>query len=106
MTEFKEIFNYFIGLGVLQGRRFRHQLEDRIRNAQAPGNQWPAGLGQQFTGRKSTRASDRAHVATVGSEGKYGDGYTPEMMLMYVRTLDFSHIRFPPPFGKWLQESA
>jgi integrase len=65
-----------VGAG-LGNHGFRHQLEDRIRNAQAPGNQWPAGLGQQFTGRKSTRAIDRAHVAKVGSEGKYCDGYQP-----------------------------
>ena len=81
---------------------FRHQLEDRIRNAQILGNQWPAGLGQQYMGRKSTRASDREHVAKVGSEGQYGDGYTPEMMLMYVMTLDFSRIKLPPPYAEWL----
>ena len=90
-----------VGQG-LGNHGFRHQLEDRIRNAQTPGNQWPAGLGQQYTGRKSTRASDREHVAKVGSEGKYGDGYTPEIMLMYVKTLDFSRIKLPPAYAEWL----
>lgn len=80
---------------------FRHQLEDRIRNAQTPGNQWPAGLGQQFTGRKSTRAIDRELVPKVGSEGKYGDGYTSEVMLMYVQMLNFSGIKLPPAYAEW-----
>jgi integrase len=34
-----------IGKG-LGNHGYRHQLEDRIRNVQTPGNQWPAGLGQ------------------------------------------------------------
>jgi len=85
---------------------FRHQLEDRIRNAQTPGNQWPAGLGQQFTGRKSTRAIDRELLPKVGSEGTYGKGYTPEMMMLYVNRLDFSHIKLPPAYGEWLTKAA
>lgn len=85
---------------------YRHQLEDRIRNAQTPGNQWPAGLGQQFMGRKSTRAADLNHVAKVGSEGDYGDGYTPELMLMYLKTLDFSAIKLPVSYAKWMELRA
>lgn len=84
---------------------FRHQLEDRIRSAQTPGNQWPAGLGQQYTGRKSTREKDKEHLAQVGSEGKYGKGYTPETMQMYVKTLDFSRIKLPPVYAEWLTKT-
>lgn len=90
-----------IGKG-LGNHGYRHQLEDRIRNVQTPGNQWPAGLGQQYTGRKSTRAVDLAHVAKVGSETDYGEGYTPELMLMYVKSLDFSRIKLPAPYAQWL----
>lgn len=90
-----------IGKG-LGNHGYRHQLEDRIRNVQTPGHQWPAGLGQQYTGRKSTRAVDLAHVAKVGSETDYGEGYTPELMLMYVKSLDFSRIKLPVPYAQWL----
>ena len=93
-----------IGKG-LGNHGYRHQLEDRIRNVQTPGNQWPAGLGQQYTGRKSTRAVDMAHVAKVGSEIDYGEGYTPELMLMYVRALDFARIKLPPAYAEWLHSN-
>jgi integrase len=93
--------NEDIGKG-LGNHGYRHQLEDRIRNVQTPGNQWPAGLGQQYTGRKSTRTVDLAHVAKVGSETDYGEGYTPELMLMYVKLLDFSHIKLPPAYAEWV----
>lgn len=89
-----------IGKG-LGNHGFRHQLEDRIRNVQTPGNQWPAGLGQQYTGRKSTRAIDREHVARVGSEGQYGKGYSLEIMLMYVKSLDFAGVKLPPAYAEW-----
>lgn len=93
-----------IGKG-LGNHGYRHQLEDRIRNVQTPGHQWPAGLGQQYTGRKSTRAVDLAHVAKVGSETDYGEGYTPKLMLMYVKSLDFSRIKLPPPYAEWLTKA-
>lgn len=94
-----------VGAG-LGNHGFRHQLEDRIRRAQTPGNQWPAGLGQEYMGRRTTRAKDKEHVAAVGSEGDYGEGYPPMLMQMYVKSLDFSRIKLPPIFSEWLKGGA
>lgn len=79
----------------------RHQLEDRVRKAQATTGVWPPGLGQQYTGRKRTRPVDRDVLLAEGSEADYGDGYTPAAMLPYVKKLDFSGIGLPKPFTSW-----
>jgi hypothetical protein len=81
---------------------FRHQLEDRIRDAQSPGREWPAGLGQAYTGRKRVRQSDKLDMPEQGSERHYGRGYAPKTMLAYVETLDFSGVSLPPPYADWL----
>ena len=53
-------------------------------------------------GRRTTRAKVKEHVAAVGSEGVYGEGYPPELMQMYVKSLDFSRIKLPAPYADWL----
>lgn len=82
---------------------FRHQLEDRIRAAQRVGEQWPAGMGQQFTGRKRTRDADRMHLLAQGSEAAYGTGYPSTLVKEYVARLDFSDVELPLPFDLWVQ---
>jgi hypothetical protein len=81
---------------------FRHQLEDRIRDAQPPGYQWPPGMSQAYTGRKRTRDQDVGIVQTEGSEALYGRGHGPAVMLEYVKTLAFDQVTMPPPFALWL----
>ena len=81
---------------------FRHALEDRIRAAQVPGQTWPPGLALAFTGRKRPRGQDAAGLPTEGSASSYGRGYTPQGMLRYVRQLDFTKVKLPPPFQQWL----
>lgn len=81
---------------------YRHQLEDRIRTAQATTGVWPAGLGQQYTGRKRTRAVDVGVLQVEGSEADYGDGYSPAAMLPFAKKLDFSDIELPRPFTAWI----
>lgn len=80
---------------------YRHQLEDRIRDAQLPGHRWPAGLAQAYTGRKRLRDADRGLIETEGSEAAYGRGHGPTSLLQYIRTLRFD-IGLPPPFETWL----
>lgn len=79
----------------------RHQLENRIRAAQARDGAWPAGLGQQYSGRKKSRPVDRGVLSDEGSEGAYGDGYKPSSMLSYIQSINFSDIRLPAPFELW-----
>lgn len=85
---------------------FRHFLEDRIREAQRPGQQWPAGLAQAYTGRKRLRSQDIGHILTEGSEADYGRGHSPALMLEYVKALDFSKVKLPPPFAVWLKRTS
>lgn len=80
---------------------FRHQLEDRIRAAQLPGQMWPPGLALAFTGRKRARSEDGAGLPTEGSAAGYGRGYTARSMLHYIRQLDFTKVKLPPSFQKW-----
>ena len=82
---------------------FRHQLEDRVRAAQRIGEQWPAGLGQQFTGRKRTREADRNDLISQGSEGLYGKGYSNALVRQYIEKMDFSDIVLPPPYATWMR---
>ena len=81
---------------------FRHQLEDRVRDAQVTTGLWPAGLGQQYTGRTRTRAADREVLLQEGSEARYGNGYAPSAMLAFVQRLDFIDIKLPEPYARWL----
>lgn len=82
---------------------FRHQLEDRIRDAQTPGNRWPPGLAQAFMGRKRVRNADAGFIDVEGSEASYGKGYSPALMLQYIRRIDFDGLTLPPPFTEWLK---
>jgi hypothetical protein len=100
---FLRYVKYDLGFGSGFGNHsFRHQLEDRIRDAQRPGYQWPAGMGQAYTGRKRTREQDVGTVRTESSESAYGKGYSPAMMLEYVKTLAFDQVTMPPAFALWL----
>lgn len=81
---------------------FRHQLEDRIRHAQRPGHQWPAGMAQAYTGRKRLRKEDVGHIETEGSEAAYGRGHGSTLLLEYVKTLNFDGVTLPPPFAAWI----
>lgn len=85
---------------------FRHQLEDRIRIAQATTGVWPPGLGQQYSGRKRTRPADREVLLAEGSEADYGNGYPSAAILPYVKKLDFSTIDLPQPFTTWAEERS
>jgi integrase len=84
---------------------FRHQLEDRIRDAQTLGNRWPAGLAQAFTGRKRLRTADVGIIEVEGSEAAYGRGHGPAALLEYIKTLRFDAVTLPPPFEAWLRSS-
>ena len=84
---------------------FRHQLEDRIRDAQTPANRWPPGLAQAYTGRKRVRAADRGLMEQEGSEAGYGRGYAPSTVLRYITTLSFEGIELPPPYETWLRRA-
>lgn len=94
-----------LGFGAGFGNHsFRHQLEDRIRDAQRPGHQWPAGMAQGYTGRKRVRDKDVGRIETEGSEAAYGRGHSPALMREYIQSLDFSKVKLPPSFLAWLQE--
>lgn len=84
---------------------FRHQLEDRIRDAQLPGHRWPAGLAQAYTGRKRVRQGDQGFIENEGSESAYGRGHSAAMMLRYAKTLTFDGINLPHPFAAWLKDA-
>ncbi|MDC8786239.1 site-specific integrase [Roseateles koreensis] len=82
---------------------FRHQLEDHLRETQSKSGLWPAGMSQQYSGRKKTRPVDRDFVLSEGSEALYGGGYQPAAMMPFVSRLDFSGITPPLPYDEWLQ---
>lgn len=85
---------------------FRHQLEDRLRVTQARDGIWPAGMSQQYTGRKRVRAADLDVTRVEGSEAAYGNGYPPYVMLPYTKKIDFSDVTsLPKPFREWLPKS-
>ena len=84
----------------------RHQLEDRLRSAQARNGSWPPGMGQQYTGRTRTREADSKVLLEEGSEGLYGLGYTPEDMLPYIASIDFAGLSLPPAFAVWRKAAA
>jgi hypothetical protein len=85
---------------------FRHQLEDRIRDAQRPGHQWPAGMAQAYTGRMRLRSEDVGRIRTEGSESGYGRGHAPALLLEYVKTLSFEGVTLPAAFERWLGGAA
>jgi len=84
---------------------FRHQLEDRVRAAQRVGEQWPAGMGQQYTGRKRTRAADRHDLLEQGSEALYGSGYPHALVRQYIARMDFSDVALPQPYATWIKQA-
>ena len=85
---------------------FRHQMEDRIRDAQRPGHQWPPGMAHAYTGRKRVRDQDVGHVQPESSESSYGRGHGPVLVLEYVETLDFDGVTKPPVFDLWLRNAT
>lgn len=92
-----------LGFGAGFGNHsFRHQLEDRVRDAQARNGPWPPGLAQHYTGRKTTRDKDVPVTLEEGSEDVYGDGYWPPSMLRWIKQIDFSDVRLPPNYADWL----
>ncbi len=78
----------------------RHQFEDRIREANSH-KKWPAGMWQFIGGRRMVREQDRQYAAEVGSEREYGRGYSPAAVARWQVTIDFSDIKFPPPYLVW-----
>jgi integrase len=78
----------------------RHQLEDRIReaNAHLP---WPAGMWQFLTGRRMPAVQHQHLAAPVGSEQDYGLGYSPAAVSKWQFTIGFSDIVFPLPYALW-----
>ena len=94
----------FPGRFTFGNHSFRHQLEDRLRAAQLPGQVWPAGLVLSYTGRKRSRREDVGVLAEEGSAADYGKGYRPDVMLRYIRAIDFSEVHLPPKFVDWCAE--
>ncbi|MBC8748554.1 MULTISPECIES: DUF6538 domain-containing protein [Paraburkholderia] len=93
-----------LGFGAGYGNHsFRHQLEDRIRDAQARHGTWPPGLASFYTGRKLTRDEDRAFILSQGSAGDYGDGFQPVHLLPFSAQITFDDVVLPPPFEQWLR---
>lgn len=78
----------------------RHQFEDRIREANTY-KRWPAGMWQFISGRRLVREKDRDYASEVGSEKDYGQGYSPRGVARWQVTIDFSDIKFPPPYQAW-----
>ncbi|MBN8487298.1 MAG: hypothetical protein J0M20_06180 [Burkholderiales bacterium] len=96
-----------MGLGKgFANHSFRHQLEDRIRDAQVMGQAWPVGLNMAYTGRKRQRDADKGQLIEPGSERLYGRGFSPKVQLPYIASLDFSRVKLPPPYAEWLKASG
>jgi len=85
---------------------FRHQLEDRVRDAQATHGAWPAGLGEFFTGRRLPRAADRGIFREQSSAIDYGNGFMPGHIVGFVEQIDFEGVVFPPAYAEWLARKA
>ncbi|WP_429347691.1 DUF6538 domain-containing protein [Paraburkholderia sp. Clong3] len=81
---------------------FRHQHEDRVRDAQAINGAWPAGLGEFLTGRRLPRASDQEIFRALSSAIDYGNGYMPAHIQRFVAQIDFEGVVFPPVYREWL----
>lgn len=104
---YEQAFLRYVCNGLAFGRgygnhSFRHQLEDRIRDAQRPGHQWPTGMAQAYTGRKKVRKQDVGTIEVEGSESAYGRGHGPASMLAYLSTLAFDAVKLPPAYETWL----
>ena len=84
---------------------FRHQLEDRIRDAQTLGNKWPPGLARSYTGRKRLRQDDVFHFEEEGSDASYGKDHSPSTMVQYISRLNFSDVVLPKRFAQWLDKA-
>ncbi len=84
---------------------FRHFFEDLLRETQASTGAWPTGLSQQLMGRSRTASMDKDFIAREGSEALYGSGYSAKALQKYHGMVDFSALRFPPPFPEWLRKT-
>ncbi|MFM0654451.1 DUF6538 domain-containing protein [Paraburkholderia sediminicola] len=81
---------------------FRHQHEDRVRDAQLANGAWPAGLGEFLTGRRLPRAVDQGIFREQGSAIDYGDGFMPAHVVRFVEQIGFDGVVFPLPYAQWL----
>jgi hypothetical protein len=61
-------------------------------------------MTQQYTGRKRVRSGDRDVSRVEGSESEYGFGYSPAAMVEYISRIDFSDLRFPAEFDRWIKK--
>lgn len=79
---------------------FRHQLEDRIRDAkcEAP---WPTGISQEYMGRSKQAQDTSFNNEKEGSASIYGNGHKVSNILKFIKKIDFSDIKLPPPFNEW-----
>ena len=80
----------------------RHQLEDRIRDAQGPGHQWPAGRARAYPGRDKVCEQDAEAIDVEGSKSAHGHGHRPASMLAYLSTLALDAFKLPPPYETFL----
>lgn len=79
---------------------FRHQLEDRIRDAKCT-TPWPTGISQEYTGRSKQIKDTFSESENEGSAALYGNGHKAFNILKFIRTIDFSDIQLPPSFNEW-----
>ncbi|CAE6766926.1 hypothetical protein R70006_03758 [Paraburkholderia domus] len=81
---------------------FRHQHEDRVRDAQVNNGTWPAGLGEFISGRRLPRDADRDIFRQLSSAIDYGDGFIAAHVQRFVAQIDFEGVVFPLPYAQWL----
>ncbi|WP_233850930.1 DUF6538 domain-containing protein [Paraburkholderia sp. HD33-4] len=81
---------------------FRHQLEDRVRDAQASHGTWPAGLGEFVSGRRLPRDADRDIFREQSSAIAYGNGFLAAHIQRFVAQIAFDGVVFPPVYREWL----
>jgi hypothetical protein len=77
-----------------------------MRDCQAVQGVWPAGMGQQLTGRKRSRDVDKGTAKEEGSEAAYGKGYKPSAVRAYHERIDFSDVIFPTAYQSWLKSAG
>lgn len=79
---------------------FRHQLEDRIRDAKCKVS-WPNGISQEYMGRSKQSKDIHNNSESEGSAALYGNGHKANNVLKFINTIDFSDIKLPPSFNEW-----
>lgn len=79
---------------------FRHQLEDRIRDAKCY-TPWPTGISQEYMGRSKQSQDANFNTEKEGSAALYGKGHKASNILKFIKTIDFSDIKLPPSFNEW-----